>query len=106
VTKDWKSTRQAATDRGRMDEARIAHHKGRGLSAVRAQRLAEIRAALGFNQTVLAARLAISQPRVSRIERGDIDTTQVATLRAYIEALGGQLEVTAKFGDDRIIVID
>jgi ribosome-binding protein aMBF1 (putative translation factor) len=106
VRNDWTSIRNEATNRGRSDEARIVHHKERGLSAVRAQRLAEIRAGLGFNQTALAARLAISQPRLSRIERGDIDTTQVATLRAYIEALGGRLEVTAKFGDNRIIVID
>ena len=44
------------------------------------------------------------QSRVSRIERGAIDHTQLETLRAYLEALGGELEVSARFGDERILI--
>ncbi|MBA2665435.1 MAG: XRE family transcriptional regulator [Trueperaceae bacterium] len=102
----WEATRKEAVAGGRMDQQRIVANKERARARVRAHRLASIRADRGLNQTTLAARLEVSQPRVSRIERGDLESTQLATLRAYIEALGGELEVTAKFGDDRIIIVD
>lgn len=102
----WQEIRNEAVASGRIDEQRIADHKGRARARIRAHRLAELRAEQGINQTALAARLQVSQPRVSRIERGDLENTQLATLRAYIQALGGELEVTAKFGDDRIIIVD
>ena len=74
------------------------------MAEVRAHRLAEIREAYGLNQTTVADRLGISQSRVSRIERGDLDNAQVATLRAFVQALGGELEVAATFGDERITI--
>ncbi|MGC0376064.1 hypothetical protein RKD28_003580 [Streptomyces sp. SAI-229] len=37
--------------------------------------------------------------RVSAIEHGELDRAEVATLRAYVEALGGRLRVVADFGD-------
>jgi len=46
--------------------------------------------------------LNIPQPRVSQIERGDLDTAQVNTLRAYVKALGGELEIAVIFGDERM----
>ena len=76
----------------------------RELAEVRAHRLAELRASLGMTQVAVAERLRVSQSRVSRIERGAIDHTQLETLRAYLEALGGELEVSARFGDERILI--
>jgi len=38
------------------------------------------------------------------VEHGDIDHTELATLRSYVEALGGRLEVIADFGDHRLVV--
>jgi hypothetical protein len=37
-----------------------------------------------------------------QIEHGDLSRAEVATLRAYVEALGGQLEVSATFGEQRM----
>lgn len=104
MARHWREVRDEATRSGQLDEGRMTEHKEHARSRVRAQRLADIRTANGVNQSTLAERLHISQPRVSRIERGDLDHTQLATLRAYIQALGGELEVTAKFGDERITV--
>ncbi len=104
MARTWKDVRDEATRSGRLDEGRIAEHQEHARSRVRAQRLAEFRTANGVNQSALADLLHISQSRVSRIERGDLDHTQLATLRAYIRALGGELEVTARFGDERITV--
>lgn len=51
---------------------------------------------LGVPQTELAARTGLDQPEVSRLERRPDHL--VSTLRRYVEALGGELEVTARFG--------
>ena len=48
--------------------------------------------------------LGVSQSRVSRIERGDMDRTEIATVRAYVGALGGEVEIVAKFGDERFTI--
>lgn len=100
----WKELRSEAVAEGRLDEARVAEMKARLLAQVRAHRLSELREALGMTQVALAERLHVTQSRVSRIERGAIDHTQLETLRAYLEALGGELEVSARFGDERILI--
>jgi hypothetical protein len=47
----------------------------------------------------------MDQADVSRLEsRADFDDCQVATLRRYVEALGGSLELVARFGDKRISI--
>jgi transcriptional regulator with XRE-family HTH domain len=45
----------------------------------------------------LAERLGMTQENVSRIERAE--DTQLSTIRRYIEALGGNLELHAVFED-------
>lgn len=48
--------------------------------------------------------MGVSAPRVSALEHGDIDKTEVSTLRSYVEALGGSLRVVADFGDTEYTV--
>lgn len=100
----WRELRSEAVAEGRLDVPRVAAARARQLAEVRAHRLAELRASLGMTQVAVAERLRVSQSRVSRIERGAIDHTQLETLRAYLEALGGELEVSARFGDERILI--
>jgi predicted XRE-type DNA-binding protein len=104
MPRSWKELRSEAVAEGRLDEARVAEMKARLRAQVQAHRLSELREALGMTQVALAERLHVTQSRVSRIERGAIDHTQLETLRAYLEALGGELEVTARFGDERILI--
>ena len=68
----------------------------------RAVRLAEMRRRLGITQTQVAARMGITQGRVSAIEHAKPGTTELRTLAAYVEALGGRLEIIADFGDQRL----
>jgi len=49
----------------------------------------------------LADALGVSQANISRIEHQD--DVYLSTLRAYIEALGGELEITARFPDGEVI---
>ena len=46
-----------------------------------------------LTQQALADLVGTGQKTVSRIESGDVDHTQVDTLRRYAEALGGTLRV-------------
>jgi DNA-binding XRE family transcriptional regulator len=70
----------------------------------RAHRLAEMRKRLGLTQAEVAVRMNVRQERVSAIERAKVDTSELRTLAAYIQALGGRLEIVADFGGERLVV--
>ncbi|MFB7463216.1 XRE family transcriptional regulator [Streptomyces sp. NPDC056224] len=74
------------------------------MAEVRAYRLAEIRQEQALTQKDVAQTMGVSAPRVSAIENGEADRTEVATLRSYVEALGGRLRVVADFGDTEYTV--
>jgi DNA-binding XRE family transcriptional regulator len=90
MARSWKQVRAEARASGRLDEQRIEALKAKLRAEVRAHRLAEIRQAYGLDQSALAERLKVSQSRISRIERGELDRTEISTARSYIEALGGE----------------
>jgi predicted XRE-type DNA-binding protein len=98
MAKNWRDVRAAA----KLDETAVAKHRKRLDEEVRAFGLADLRRRRSLTQADLAEALGVRQPRVSQIEHGDIDHTEVATLRAYVAALGGRLEVVATFGDEHL----
>lgn len=51
-----------------------------------------------------SATAGVSQAPISKIERGDINRNEVDTMRAYVTALGGHLEIVADFGGDRMVL--
>jgi transcriptional regulator with XRE-family HTH domain len=59
--------------------------------------LHELRRARQMTQVALAQQLNMVQPSVSRLERQT--DMYITTLRRYIEALGGHLEIHAVFDD-------
>ena len=62
--------------------------------------LAEVRRALKLSQEEIAQALQIRQGSVAKIEkRADM---YVSTLRRFIEAMGGELEIVARFPDHTI----
>ncbi|MBK5239434.1 MAG: helix-turn-helix transcriptional regulator [Actinomycetales bacterium] len=71
------------------------------LAEIRAYKLRELREALELTQVELAAKIDVSQNRISRIEHGDIEKSQVDTLRKYVEAVGGTLRLEVEIGDQR-----
>ena len=80
----------------------VEAHKQRMLDEVRAYQLRELREAAELTQVELAARLDVSQNRVSRLESGDLERSQIDTLRRYVEALGGTLHVEVENAGKRI----
>jgi DNA-binding XRE family transcriptional regulator len=66
-------------------------------------RLAELRAARGLTQRDVAGALAVSQANISRIEHEE--DLYLSTLRSYVAALGGELELCAVFPDRRVRLV-
>lgn len=62
--------------------------------------LSAMRELLGKTQSEVALEADLSQAELSRAERREDHL--VSTLRRYVEALGGKLEVIADFGDRMI----
>ncbi|MDO5084228.1 helix-turn-helix domain-containing protein [Arachnia propionica] len=88
-----------------VDEQAVAAHITRMETAERAWRLREVREEQGLTQKELAERMSLTQPTISALESGDLDRSGLATLRSYVEALGGTIEVTATFGDRTLVLL-
>ncbi|MDP2829740.1 MAG: XRE family transcriptional regulator [Sulfuricellaceae bacterium] len=66
--------------------------------------LKDLRQAVAQTQQDLAAALGVGQDTISRLEkRSDM---LLSTLRRYIEAMGGKLELVAQFPNRPPVVID
>lgn len=62
--------------------------------------LNELRQARGLSQKTLSEVLHVQQPAIAKMEkRTDM---YISTLRSHIEAMGGQLEVIARFPDGAV----
>jgi len=64
--------------------------------------LHELRSARDRSQGELARKLKVGQPAVAKLERRT--DMYVSNLRRYVEALGGSLEITAKFPDAEVAI--
>jgi hypothetical protein len=64
--------------------------------------LAELRRARKFTQQQIAQSLKIKQASVSKMESQT--DMYISTIRRFIEAMGGELEIIAKFPEGSIIV--
>ncbi|HSW75724.1 MAG TPA: XRE family transcriptional regulator [Candidatus Saccharimonadales bacterium] len=64
--------------------------------------LQELRQAHQMSQERLAQLLATKQANVSRMERRT--DMYISTLRSYIEAMGGQLDIVARFPDGDVYI--
>jgi ribosome-binding protein aMBF1 (putative translation factor) len=62
--------------------------------------LNELRQARGLSQKMLAEALHIQQPAIAKLERRT--DMYISTLRSHIEAMGGQLDVVARFPDGSV----
>jgi phage shock protein A len=70
----------------------------------RAHTLAEARQRMRLTQAQVADRMNVRQERVSAMERAEPGATEVRTLAAYVQALGGRLEIIADVGGERIML--
>lgn len=64
--------------------------------------LAELRRALQLSQDDLAKQMKLKQPAISKLEKST--DMYLSTLRRYIEAMGGTLEIKARFFDNEVTI--
>jgi len=95
VSKTWKELKQgqlSSQARGRV-RARLA-------KAAEERSLKALRQELELTQAQVSRAAAMTQSELSRLEGRDDHLT--STLRRYVAALGGTLELTAVFGKRRV----
>jgi predicted transcriptional regulator len=64
--------------------------------------LHELRRARGLSQKMLAETLRVQQPAIAKLEqRTDM---YISTLRSHIEAMGGELEIMARFPEGTVLI--
>jgi len=94
--------RSFAELRKRMKPERRAQNAKATKRLLASMALHELRAARERSQQDLARELKVGQPAVAKLERrADM---YVSNLRRYIEALGGSLEITARFPDGSVTI--
>lgn len=99
ANKTWKSVRNARLT----GEAR-ARVEERARAEIAQLTLKELRQDLALTQVELAKAADMTQSELSRLEaRAD---HRISTLRRYVEALGGELEISAIIGKRRVKLTD
>ena len=92
--------RKFAELRARMAPASRSRSEARARKMLAEMPLNELRQARGLSQKVLADVLQVQQPSIAKLEkRTDM---YISTLRSHIEAMGGELEVIARFPDGAV----
>lgn len=98
-TRTWKSVKSA-----RLSGPASVRVKARVDDELRALTLKELRNDLAVTQAELAANAEMTQSELSRLEsRAD---HRVSSLRRYVEALGGEIEISAVIGGRRVKLTD
>ena len=98
-TKSWKSVRE-----GRLSAEASARVSQRAKDELAALTLRELRLGLDLTQQQVADKADMTQSELSRLEgRSD---HRISTLRRYVEALGGELEIAVVVGNKRMKLTD
>jgi DNA-binding XRE family transcriptional regulator len=79
--------------------ANVERERQEAVAEIVAYNLAELRKAKAVTQVEIAGLLTRGQSTVSAMEHSE--DPKLSTLREYIEALGGRLEIAAVFEDER-----
>jgi hypothetical protein len=88
--------------RNKMSPERRESNEAATKAMLQEMALHELRQARAKTQQDVARALQVNQPAVAKLEqRADI---YVSNLRRYIEALGGTLEITARFPDASVSI--
>ena len=86
--------------RAKMSPEARAEVRARADRMIREMALQELRSARQTTQENLAKVLHVNQAAISKLERRT--DMYISTLRSYIEAMGGELEIIARFNDQTV----
>lgn len=95
MTKPYRLLRQKMSKKARDTSAAKTEKMFKEIMALK-----ELRIALHLSQKKLAATLSVDQANISQIEsRTDMF---ISTLRNYIQAMGGELDIIARFPEGEV----
>jgi DNA-binding XRE family transcriptional regulator len=97
MAKPFKNLKQ------KMSPAALARAEKRAKTTLAEMPLNELRAARQLTQESLAKSLGVNQAAVSKMERRT--DMYIITLRQFVVAMGGELEITARFPDGAIRIL-
>lgn len=97
MAKPFKNLKQ------KMSPAALARAEKQARKVLAEMPLNELRAARQLTQESLAKSLGINQAAVSKMERRT--DMYISTLRQFVVAMGGELEITARFPDGVIRIM-
>lgn len=86
--------------RQKMSPAARAQAEAKARELLQEMPLAELRQARMLSQEQIAALLHVKQASVSKLERRT--DMYISTLRKFVEAMGGDLEITARFPEGAV----
>jgi predicted transcriptional regulator len=99
MTRNWKSLKDS-----KLSAEALARVRARAKAELEELTLKALRQDLSLTQVEVSRTASMTQSELSRLESRNDHLT--STLRRYVEALGGELEVTAVFGGRRIKIRD
>jgi predicted transcriptional regulator len=99
MTRNWKSLKDS-----KLSPEALARVRARVRAELEELTLKALRQDLSLTQVEVSRSASMTQSELSRLEGRNDHLT--STLRRYVEALGGELEVTAVFGGRRIKITD
>jgi ribosome-binding protein aMBF1 (putative translation factor) len=94
MAKKFSELRAAMSDEARARSEQLANEM------LTEMPLHELRQARGLSQQVLARLLKVQQPAIAKLERRT--DMYISTLRSHIEAMGGELDIVARFPDGTV----
>lgn len=97
MAKPFKNLKQ------KMSPAALARAEKRAKTTLAEMPLNELRAARQLTQERLAKSLGVNQAAVSKMERRT--DMYISTLRQFVVAMGGELEIIARFPDGAIRIL-
>lgn len=92
---NFNQLRDSLSPEGRAKAASLTGAMERDLS------LTELRRARAMTQDQLAADLHVGQASIAKLERRT--DMYLSTLRRFVEAMGGELEIVARFPDQQLV---
>lgn len=93
-------------DKLKIDRNQLAHGVRNLKTEENAFHLKELRKLAGVTQVQMALKLGVSQNRISRIERGDLEKAEVGTIMKYVAALNGDIQISVKIGSKVLPLVE
>ena len=93
-------TKKFSELRARMSPDAVGRAQAKAKATLDEMPLNELHQARGLSQKMLAEVLQVQQPSIAKL--GKRTDMYISTLRSHIEAMGGELEVVARFPEGNV----